>query len=86
MSIGGYGSPPAARVEEATASSGATEEDLDRREAALESREGDLRSKQNDLDQREQDLAARELEEPSSAMARHHRERRLRGRRRRGPR
>ena len=65
MSIGGYGSPDPAVIDDATASSGATTEDLDRREAELESREGDLTSKQNDLDQREQDLEsrARELED-----------------------
>ena len=69
MSIGGYGSPDPAVIDDATASSGATTEDLDRREAALESREGDLTSKQNDLDQREQDLEARarELEDSSSS-------------------
>ena len=68
MSIGGYGSPDPAVIDDATASSGATTEDLDRREAALESREGDLTSKQSDLDQREQDLEARarELEDSSS--------------------
>jgi hypothetical protein len=69
MSIGGYGSPDPAVIDDATASSGATTEDLDRREAALESREGDLTSKQSDLDQREQDLEARarELEDSSSS-------------------
>ena len=64
MGIGGSGTPEPAVIDEATASSGATVEDLDRREADLESREGDLTTKQNDLDQREQDLdgRARELE------------------------
>ena len=67
MGIGGSGNAPDPPVvEEATASSGATEEDLDRREAELESREGDLTTKQKELDQREQDLEARELEEPST--------------------
>jgi hypothetical protein len=66
MGIGGSGSdaePPV--VAEATAASGATEEDLDRREAELESREGDLTTREKELDQREQDLEARELQEPS---------------------
>jgi hypothetical protein len=67
MGIGGSGNAPDPPVvAEATAASGATEEDLDRREADLESREGDLTTKQNELDQREQDLEARELEEPST--------------------
>jgi Protein of unknown function (DUF2510) len=66
MGIGGSGDTPETPVVgEATASSGATEEDLDRREAELESREGDLRTKEEELDQREEDLAARELQEPS---------------------
>lgn len=66
MGIGGSGNNAETPVvEEATASSGATEEDLDRREAELESREGDLTTKENELNQREEDLAARELEEPS---------------------
>jgi hypothetical protein len=66
MGIGGSGDTPETPVvEEATASSGATVEDLDRREAELDSREGDLTTKQKELDQREEDLAARELEEPS---------------------
>ncbi len=67
MGIGGSGNNPETPVVgEATASSGATVEDLDRREAELESREGDLTTKENELEQREEDLAARELEEPSS--------------------
>jgi hypothetical protein len=67
MGIGGSGNAPDPPVvTEATAASGATEEDLDRREAELESREGDLRTKQDELDQREQDLEQRELEEPST--------------------
>ena len=68
MGIGGSGNaqdPPVAA--EATAASGATEEDLDRREAELESRDGDLRSKQEDLDQREQDVESRERELENSA-------------------
>jgi hypothetical protein len=66
MGIGGSGDAPETPVVgEATASSGATVEDLDRREADLESREGDLTTKENELKQREEDLAARELEEPS---------------------
>jgi hypothetical protein len=66
MGIGGSGDTPETPVvEEATASSGATVEDLDRREAELESREGDLRTKEDELKQREEDLAARELQEPS---------------------
>jgi len=61
MGIGGSGNTPdPAVIDEATASSGATVEELDRREADLESREGDLRTKQEDLDQREQDLESRE--------------------------
>ena len=67
MGIGGSGNNAETPVvEEATASSGATVEDLDRREAELESREGDLTTKENELKQREEDLAARELEEPST--------------------
>ena len=63
MGIGGSGSTPDQPVvEEATAASGATAEELDRQEADLESREGDLRTKQEDLDQREQDLETRERE------------------------
>jgi len=62
MGIGGSGSSDPPVVAEATAASGATEEDLDRREAELESREGDLTTKQNDLNQREQDLESRESE------------------------
>ena len=66
MGIGGSGDTPETPVVgEATASSGATVEDLDRREAELESRQGDLTTKENELKQREEDLAARELEEPS---------------------
>ena len=66
MGIGGNGDTPETPVVgEATASSGATVEDLDRREAELESREGDLRTKEDELKQREEDLAARELEDPS---------------------
>ena len=61
MGIGGSGNTPEpAVIEDATATSGATVEELDRREADLESREGDLRTKQEDLDQREQDLESRE--------------------------
>ena len=63
MGVGGNGdTPDPAVIDEATATSGATVEELDRREADLESREGDLRTKQEDLDQREQDLEARERE------------------------
>lgn len=63
MGVGGNGNTPdPAVIDEATATSGATVEELDRREADLESREGDLRTKQEDLDQREQDLEARERE------------------------
>lgn len=61
MGVGGSGNAPEpAVIDEATATSGATVEELDRREADLESREGDLRTKQEDLDQREQDLESRE--------------------------
>jgi hypothetical protein len=61
MAVGGNGNTPdPAVIDEATASSGATVEELDRREADLESREGDLRTKQEEVDQREQDLEARE--------------------------
>jgi hypothetical protein len=61
MGIGGSGnSPDPPVVEEATAASGATAEELDRQEADLESREGDMRTRQEELDQREQDLEARE--------------------------
>jgi hypothetical protein len=67
MGIGGSGnSPEPAVIDEATATSGATVEELDRREADLESREGDLRTKQDDLDQREQDLESRERDLESS--------------------
>jgi hypothetical protein len=65
LGIGGGGSSDPPVVAEATAASGATEEDLDRREAELESREGDLTTREKELDQREQDLEARELQEPS---------------------
>ena len=66
MAIGGNGSSPdPAVVDEATASSGATTEDLDQREEDLKSREQELASKQEDLDQREQDLDARESASPS---------------------
>ena len=59
MGIGGSGNTPDPTViDEATASSGATVEELDRREADLESREGDLRTKEEELNQREQDLDA----------------------------
>ena len=61
MGIGGSGNTPEpAVIEDATATSGATVEELDRREADLESREGDLRTKEEDLTQREQDLESRE--------------------------
>jgi hypothetical protein len=61
MGIGGSGNAPEpAVIDDATATSGATVEELDRREADLESREGDLRTKEEDLDQREQDLESRE--------------------------
>ena len=61
MGIGGSGnSPDQPVVEEATAASGATAEELDRQEADLESREGDLRTQQEELTKREQDLEARE--------------------------
>ncbi|MGH3474388.1 MAG: DUF2510 domain-containing protein [Aeromicrobium sp.] len=61
MGIGGSGNTPEpAVIDDATASSGATIEELDRREADLESREGDLRTKEEDLTQREQDLESRE--------------------------
>src|SRR5688500_18442410 len=61
MGIGGSGNAPEpAVIDDATATSGATVEELDRREADLESREGDLRTQQEDLDQREQDLESRE--------------------------
>ena len=60
MAIGGGSTPDPAVIDEATASSGATVEELDRREADLESREGDLRTKEEDLTQREQDLEGRE--------------------------
>ena len=67
MGIGGSGNPSDQPVvEEATAASGATAEELDRQEADLESREGDLRTKQEELDQREQDLEARERIEGSA--------------------
>ena len=70
MGIGGSGNTPEpAVIDEATASSGATVEELDRREADLESREGDLRTKEEDLDQREQDLEARERDSASPATA-----------------
>jgi len=62
LGIGSGGSSDPPVVEEATASSGATEEDLDRREAELESREGDLTTRQEELDQREQDLESRAAE------------------------
>ncbi len=70
MAIGGNGdTPDPAVVEEATASSGATTEDLDQREADLKTRETDVQNKQQDLDQRGQDLESRErdLEDSSSA-------------------
>ena len=60
MAIGGGNSPDPAVVDEATASSGATAEELDNREAELKTREDELTTKQKDLDQREQDLEARE--------------------------
>lgn len=61
MGIGGSGNNAEQPVvEEATASSGATAEDLDQREEDLKTRESDVTAKQNDLDQREQDLDSRE--------------------------
>ena len=63
MGIGGSGNNAELPVvEDATASSGATAEDLDQRETDLKTRESDLAAKQNDLDQREQDLESRESE------------------------
>ncbi len=67
MGVGGAGnSSDQPVVEEATAASGATQEELDRQEADLESREGDMRTKQEELDQREQELEVRERLEDSS--------------------
>ncbi len=60
MAIGGDEDTPDPVVSEATASSGATTEDLDQREADLKAREGEVEAKQQDLDQREQDLETRE--------------------------
>lgn len=61
MGIGGSGNTPEpAVIDDATATSGATVEELDRREADLESREGDLRTKEEELTQREQELEGRE--------------------------
>ena len=70
MAFGGSGNTPDPTVvDEATASSGATIEELDRREADLESREGDLRTKEEDLTQREQELEARENDLGTSPAA-----------------
>jgi uncharacterized protein DUF2510 len=70
MGIGGSGNAPDPPVvEEATASSGATSEDLDKREADLKTREGELTSKQNELDQREQDLESGLGNAPSGSGA-----------------
>ena len=67
MAIGGDSDTPDPVVEEATASSGATTEDLDQRETDLKTREGEVEAKQQDLDQREQDLEARERDLESSS-------------------
>jgi Protein of unknown function (DUF2510) len=65
MAIGGNGnSPDPAVVDEATASSGATAEQLDKRESDLKTREDELTTKQKDLEQRSLDLEARESASP----------------------
>jgi hypothetical protein len=65
MGIGGSGnSPDPAVVDEATASSGATAEQLDKREADLKTREDELTTKQKDLEQRALDLESRESGSP----------------------
>jgi len=61
MAVGGNGGSPDPAVEEATASStGATLEDLDRREADLDTRDKDLIAKKEELDRRESNLETRE--------------------------
>ena len=66
MGIGGSGNAPdPAVVDEATASSGATSEDLDKREADLKSREQEVESKQKELEQRALDLESRASASPS---------------------
>ncbi|MGH3456773.1 DUF2510 domain-containing protein [Aeromicrobium sp.] len=70
MGIAGSGSSePEVPIAGETASSGATEEELNQREDDLEQREGALRSKESELNQREQDVEAREkdLEEAEAS-------------------
>jgi hypothetical protein len=65
MAIGSNGNSPSDPiVDEATASSGATSEDLDQREKDLKDREGELEAKQKDLEQRAADLESRENATP----------------------
>jgi uncharacterized protein DUF2510 len=60
MGIGGRGSTPDPVLADDTASSGATTEELDQREAELEARDKAQATKESELKQREQDLDTRE--------------------------